>query len=115
MPAPGEYQPAMRIELLYLDDCPSHERLLERLPGLLEQAGIVAPVKLRKITGAEDAERQRFLGSPSLQVDGRDIEPAAAQRSDYGLKCRLYQTPDRLSGLPPDEWILGALTPHSGV
>jgi hypothetical protein len=100
----------MTVELLYLDGCPGHERLLERFPNLLEHAGIPTQVTLRKITDAEHAQRERFLGSPSVRVDGRDVDPGAKHRADYGLKCRLYQTAGGLSGLPPDEWILGAVT-----
>ena len=99
----------MTIELLYFDGCPNHDRLLDQLSALLERTGITTPLTLHKITDVDDAQRQRFLGSPSLRVDGLDVEPAAAQRGDYGLKCRIYQTANGLSGLPPDEWILAAL------
>ena len=57
----------------------------------------------------EDAERERFLGSPSVRIDGRDIEPGTGQRTDYGLKCRLYRTEDGMRGQPPEEWVLAAL------
>ena len=101
----------MRVELFYFDGCPSHQRLIQRLPTLLEHAGITSPPTLHKIIDDDDAQREHFLGSPSLRVDGRDIEPGAGDRDDYGLKCRIYQTADGLSGLPPDEWILAALNP----
>jgi len=52
----------------------------------------------------EAAERERFLGSPSVRVNQEDIEPGAEERRDFGMKCRLYVTPDGLSGLPPDRW-----------
>ena len=55
------------------------------------------------------AERERFLGSPTLRVDGVDIDPGVDDRSDYGLKCRLYPTEHGLRGAPPDEWVLHAL------
>jgi ankyrin repeat protein len=52
---------------------------------------------------------QRFLGSPTLRVNGRDVDPAAPSRDTYGLQCRIYQTPDGLSGTPADQWIVDAL------
>jgi hypothetical protein len=79
----------MRIEVLYFDGCPNHDRLLDRLPRLLEREGIDAEITLREVPDAERARRERFLGSPAIRVDGRDIDPAAASRSDYGLKCRI--------------------------
>jgi hypothetical protein len=99
----------VRIEILYFDGCPNHEQLLERLPRLLEREGVDAQITLRKVLDAEQAQRERFLGSPTIRVGGRDIDAGATHRSDYGLKCRIYQTPDGLIGVPPDEWIVAAL------
>lgn len=99
----------MTIEVLFFDGCPSHEQLLDRLPRLLDDAGIDTPLTLRKISDPEQAERERFLGSPTIRVDGRDVEPGAEERIDYGLKCRVYRSPAGLTGLPPDPWILDAL------
>jgi hypothetical protein len=98
----------MKIEILYFDGCPNHERLVERLPALLDRAGITSRPIPREIT-AQDAEREQFLGSPTLRIDGRDVEPGAADRTDYGLKCRIYHTSEGLTGLPADDWILAAL------
>ena len=47
---------------------------------------------MRRVETIGDAERERFLGPPSVRVDGYDIEPGADARTDYGLKCRLYRT-----------------------
>jgi hypothetical protein len=99
----------MQIELLYFDGCPSHEAFLPRLRALLGQAGIEAPVDLRRVESDEAAARERFLGSPTLRIDGADIDPTAGGRRDYGLKCRLYPAGDGLAGTPPDAWVLEAL------
>jgi hypothetical protein len=101
--------PSTTIEILYFDGCPNHERLVERLPGLLEGEGITATIELRPITDEATAVAERFLGSPTVRVNGRDVEPAAAQREDYGLKCRIYRSETGLTGMPSDELILGAL------
>ena len=42
-------------------------------------------------------------------MDGRDVEPGADARTDFGMKCRLYRTPDALTGVLPDRWVLQAL------
>jgi hypothetical protein len=44
-----------------------------------------------------------------LRSDGEDVEPGADQRTDFGLQCRLFATPDGLRGMPADEWVLAAL------
>lgn len=99
----------MTIELLYFDGCPSHESLLPRLRMLLDREGLGADVKLRRVESVEEAEQERFLGSPSVRVDGRDIEPGAEERDDFGIKCRLYRADGGLAGVPPDEWVVAAL------
>ena len=62
-----------------------------------------------RVEDADAAEAERFLGSPTIRVDGEDVEPSASERTDYGLECRLYETPDGLRGVPADEWVLRAL------
>ena len=62
----------------------------------------------------EAAAEERFLGSPSVRVDGVDVDPGAAGRDDFGLKCRLYSTGAGLQGTPPDEWVLEALRGATG-
>lgn len=106
----------MLVEILYFDGCPNHDRLLAHLPRLLEREGITARIVRRNVPDDGQAQRERFLGSPTIRINGRDVDPGAAERTDYGLKCRIYQTPAGLTGLPPDEWILAALTdPDNGA
>lgn len=103
----------MTIEILYFDGCPNHETLLPHLRDLLDNAGIDRVIELRRVEDDDAAQRERFLGSPTVRVNGRDVEPGADTRTDFGLKCRLYQTPAGLRGSPLDEWLLGALTQQS--
>lgn len=99
----------MKIELLYFDGCPSYDPLLLELQQLLEGQGLNDKVELRLIESLDLAEEERFLGSPTLRINGEDIDPAAANRSDFGLKCRLYRSDEGVSGVPPKEWIIDAL------
>jgi hypothetical protein len=95
------------LEVLYFDGCPSHHRLLPVLRELAAEHGV--QLTQRRIDSAADAEQARFLGSPSVRVNGVDVEPGAHQRTDFGLKCRLYRSPGGQSGLPPQQWIKRAL------
>ncbi|MFP5362297.1 MAG: thioredoxin family protein [Thermoleophilia bacterium] len=99
----------MKIEVLYFDGCPNHEALMPHLRELLAATGIAAEIELRRIEDAVQAERDRFLGSPTVRVDGEDVEPGAARRGDFGLRCRLFATPAGLRGMPADEWVIAAL------
>src|SRR3954453_11319793 len=100
----------VRLEVLYFDGCPGHEALMPRLRMLMAQVGVDAPVELRRVESVEAAERERFVGSPTLRVDGQDVDPSAGERTDFGLKCRLYPSPDGLCGTVPDEFVIAALT-----
>ena len=95
----------MDVEVLYFEGCP----LLPHLRELVASSGVEAEIKLVRVEDAETAERRRFLGSPTIRVGGQDVEPGAGQRTDFGLKCRLFATPAGLQGTPADEWLLAAL------
>lgn len=99
----------MTIELLYFDGCPNAERFLPHLRELLQRDGVREEVLQRRVETVEDAAAERFLGSPTVRIDGEDVEPGAAARTDFGLKCRLYRSDTGLTGVPPDELIQQAL------
>jgi hypothetical protein len=99
----------MKIELLYFDGCPSYAELLPKLRELLAGEGIEKEVELRRVESPEEAERERFLGSPTVRIDGEDVDPGARERNDFGLECRLYRTKEGLVRMPPEAWIRAAL------
>ena len=99
----------MTVEVLYFDGCPNQDALLPHLEQLLRAAELPVAIVLRNVPDDDEAQRERFLGSPTVRVDGRDVEPGAEQRDDFGLKCRLYRVPSGLRGTPLDEWVLDAL------
>jgi hypothetical protein len=99
----------VEVELLYFDGCPNHEAVLARLHDLVEQVDPAPEIVLRRVADDAAAQRERFLGSPTVRVGGRDIEPGADRRRDYGIKCRLYMTSTGVAGVPDDAWLLRAL------
>lgn len=104
----------MKVELLYFDGCPSYRKLLPTVKAALDREGLAGSLELRKVETPEAAERERFLGSPTVRIDGEDIDPDAGAREDFGLKCRLYRTEEGASGIPPERWITEALRRHTG-
>jgi hypothetical protein len=100
----------LKVELLYFDGCPNYQELLPQLRELLADLGTEGEVGLRRIETEDAARGLRFLGSPTVRVDGVDVDPGAGEREDFGLKCRLYSTRYGLRGVPPGEWIRAALT-----
>lgn len=76
------------------------------------QHGVTDEVVQRRVKSPQAAAAERFLGSPSLRIDGVDVERGAEGRVDFGLKCRLYRRADGLGGVPADELIQSALAAH---
>ena len=103
----------MRIELYYFSGCPGYERVLPVLKALAAEAGVEGEVELQAVETLDDAERRRFLGSPTIRIDGEDIEPGADERTDFGLKCRLYRSGGDASGQPGEDMIRAALAKRS--
>jgi len=99
----------MTIQLLYFDGCPNHEPVLVRLRELVARLATDAEIVPRRVETDEEAQRLRFLGSPTVRVDGRDVEPGVNVRDDFALKCRLYRTQEGLTGAPAEELLLAAL------
>ncbi len=91
----------MRVELLWWDGCPSHPDALEQLREVLGSEGLDPDlVERREIVGDEQAARERFPGSPTILIDGRDIVPAA--RGPVGLSCRVYRLRNGRPSPTPD-------------
>lgn len=94
----------MLVEVLTFEDCPHGEPALELAHATLDQLDVKAEVRLVSVTESQ-TEQARFLGSPSIRVDGSDVEPGADGRTDFSHSCRLYQTSDGPSALPDVVWI----------
>jgi hypothetical protein len=91
---------APRIELLWWDGCPSHPRALADLRAVLVELGLDPDaVTVREVATDDDADAERFIGSPTIRVDGRDIQPPGDEPA--GLTCRIYRRRDgRISPTP---------------
>jgi hypothetical protein len=99
------------VEVMYFDGCPNVELALDRVRAAIASARMDGNVDivLSRIADDVEAARKRFLGSPTIQIDGHDVEPEAAMRDDYGLQCRVYWNDGRLEGAPPSKWVAAAL------
>ncbi len=88
----------MKVDILYFKGCPNHQPDVNLVQDVVDELGLDADIVETEVTGPGDAGRLRFLGSPSVRVDGVDVEPAARQRRDFGFSCRTYDgrgMPDR--------------------
>ena len=102
-----------RVEILYFDGCPNHEPTRALVDQVAAELGLQAEIELVEVADPDSATRLRFLGSPSVRVDGRDVEPGADERSDFVLSCRVYRSERGLAGQPEADWIRRALSEAS--
>jgi hypothetical protein len=99
-------RPAIRqLRVLYFRGCPHAVPTLELVRRVASQLGTEASLELIEVGSDEEAHRLGFLGSPTVQVDGIDIDPGARERTDRGMACRLYDG----AGVPPEAMISAAL------
>lgn len=99
-----------KIEFLFWEGCPSHPQALQRLQEVMADLGINAPVHHVQVMTDDDARRLNFPGSPTIRVDGADVDPEGAVQMGTALTCRVYLLEDgRFSPLPSRSMIEKAL------
>jgi hypothetical protein len=99
----------VRVEILYLLGCPNHVPAVDRVREVLRQEGTPAEMVEFEVKDAATAQQIGFLGSPSIRVDGQDVEAASRAVRAFGMMCRTYIDGGRLAGVPPPEWIRAAV------
>ena len=104
-------QPGHRpvIEVLYVQDCPHYPETLALVERLRAELEIDAELRTSLILDHAAAEQARFPGSPTVRVDGRDVEPGSEAATEYLVGCRLYRLEHRFAGQPEERWIRQAL------
>ena len=99
----------MRVEFLFWAGCPSHPEARELLDDVLAARELDVEVEMREIFTREEAVELSFPGSPTIRVDGRDVDPEGAALPP-ALTCRVYRLPDgRPSPVPSRQQLEEAL------
>lgn len=101
------------VEILYFQGCPNARPAVDLVRSIVEVDAPDAVIEETQVNDTE-AQRFRFLGSPTVRVDGRDVEPGADERMGYGMSCRRYETRAGIIGVPLDDWIRVALQEANG-
>lgn len=99
----------MTVEVIYIDGCPNHQPTVDRVNEVLEEIGLTADVMDIRVADSVSAVASRFLGSPTVHVNGIDVEPSVRTASQFGVMCRTYLDGSQRQGVPPKELIRQAL------
>jgi hypothetical protein len=104
----------MNVEILYFEDCPNHAPAMEMVQRVLTRERIEAQIVSLVVPDVETAEKLRFLGSPSIRVNGVDIEPGRQVDPPF-FGCRTYTVQGKTVGVPPEELISEAIRAASHI
>jgi hypothetical protein len=98
----------VRIEILAREDCPNRGMAISVVEKVVHETGFPAEIEVVDMADDDDAEEYRVLGSPTVLVDGRDVDPAPLY-DEFSADDRIYRTNRGPSGWPEPEWIRDAL------
>ena len=98
----------MLIRVMTFEGCPNCETTRYLVEETVRELHLGADIEAIQIKNEEEAIGYGFLGSPTIQVDGQDIEVnRRGERASFS--CRVYRTPRGISGVPPKDLLLEAL------
>ena len=100
---------SVQIEILAREDCPNRGMALVVVERVVDETGIPAQIQVVEVASDEDAQTHRVLGSPTVLVDGRDVDPQPSLLADFSVDDRIYRTERGPCGWPDAEWIRDAL------
>lgn len=108
--AKGEQSPKgrekMKIELLYFDSCPTYKQALANIKAALKEKRLDAKLIMIKVETEEKAEQVGFQGSPSMRINGKDLE---GRDEGFSFSCRLYKEKGKTAVTPSKELIMARL------
>jgi len=98
----------VRVEIVAREDCPNRDMAIIVVERVVDEIGVPAEIEVVDVVDDEEAAEYRVLGSPTVLVDGRDVDPEPMYDA-FSADDRLYRTPRGPCGWPEAEWIRDAL------
>ena len=98
----------MKVEVLYVADCPFHRAAVKLVQNVLAAEGFSAEIHEVLVRDEGMASELGFPGSPTIRINGQDVAGEERRAQDCGLSCRLYRG-SKQAGLPPMEMIQRAV------
>ncbi|MGZ4904500.1 MAG: DF family (seleno)protein [Halobacteriota archaeon] len=100
----------LSIDLLYYEDCPHYKEAEKALKEVLDEENVDAEVHMVRVEYGAQADIHGFIGSPTIRINGQDLEPEVNSEATYQGHCRIYMHKDQPFESPPKEMIRAALT-----
>lgn len=96
----------MHVRVVYFEGCPNAKPAVELVREVADEIGMTVTTELVCISSADEAHRERMHGSPTIQVNGLDVDPAQRSSEAYSFGCRVFRGGN---GLPPRAMLAAAL------
>ena len=97
------------IEILAREDCPSRGMAIAVVERVVAETGVPARIEVVDMTSEAQARERRLPGSPTVRVEGRDVDQRLNGRTEFTLADRVYRTDRGLAGWPDEAWVREAL------
>jgi glutaredoxin len=100
----------MKIEIYLTRPCPHKEAVRRLVDDAVAQAGAAgAEIAVIEVNDAEEARARRVFGSPTIRVNGVDVEYGDREPDETTAGCRYYATPEGWKPVPPAGMVVRAL------
>lgn len=94
----------MKVEILYVSECPSHPAAVKLVKDVLAAESVATDIHEVLVRDERMAGELKFLGSPTIRINGRDVADESQTARNFALSCRLYRSSKQI-GLPPKELV----------
>jgi len=81
----------MRVEVFYIDGCPNHKPAVERVKNVLKQERVSVALIEIEIHDETDAKKIGFFGSPTIRVNGLDVDLESRARTATGRRVDIIR------------------------
>ena len=73
------------VRVLYAEGCANTPPTIQRVREVAQEMGIPIALDQVLVTTQAQADALLFLGSPTVQINGQDIDPAARAATVFGF------------------------------
>jgi len=94
----------VKVEVLYVSDCPTHPAAVRLVKNVLAAEGVATDIHEVLVRDGGMAGELRFVGSPTIRINGRDVAGELQTAKNFAFSCRLYPGSKQI-GLPPRELV----------
>jgi glutaredoxin len=99
----------MVIRVLTFEGCPNCEAAIDLVQKTVRDLHLQADIEAIQVNSENEAKRYHFLGSPTIQVNGRDIE-VNRRNEKASYACRVYRITHGFTGVPPRQLLMDAIS-----